>query len=70
VNITRNEGGRVIYDPTDKDMALREDLVLMHRVVFEGEANGKRTGTVEQWVPLHEVFKASNRPDDFTRPSW
>jgi hypothetical protein len=60
----------MIYDPGDVNMALREDLVLMYRASVIGEANGQKVGEVEQWVPLDEIRKASNHPDDFTRPSW
>lgn len=54
----------MLRDPGDPDMALRTaDLRLMHRTIREG-------GTVE-WVPLDEIRKASNHPDDdFTRPAW
>lgn len=52
----------MIYDPADVNMALREDLVLMYRAEDE---DGKT-----QWVPLREIRKATNHPDDFTRPSW
>lgn len=48
----------MIYDPDDVKMALREDLALMY------SEDG------ENWVPLHEIRKATNHPDDFTRPSW
>ena len=48
----------MIYDPEDVRMALREDLVLMYS---DGDGN---------WLPMHEIRKASNYPDDFTRPSW
>ena len=48
----------MIYDPDDVNMALREDLVLMY------------LGADQQWYPLHEIRKATNHPDDFTRPSW
>jgi hypothetical protein len=60
----------VIYDPSDVNMALREDLVLMYRGVLDVEAEGKKVGEIEEWFPLHEIRKASNHPDDFTRPSW
>jgi hypothetical protein len=52
----------MIYDPTDLNMALREDLTLMYLAAHD---DGTQT-----WVPLHEVKKASNRPDDYTRPAW
>lgn len=48
----------MIYDPDDVNMALREDLVLMYRTADD------------KWYPLHEIRKATNHPDDFTRPSW
>lgn len=60
----------MIYDPDDVNMALREDLVLMYRGHVVGEVDGKPIGEVEQWFPLHEIRKATNHPDDFTRPSW
>lgn len=60
----------MIYDPEDVNMALREDLTLMYRADMQGWANGEMVGTVQQWVPLHEIHKATNGPDDFTRPSW
>lgn len=61
----------MIYDPSDVNMALREaDLRLMYRAAVIGEVNGKPVGEVEQWVPLDEIRKASNHPDDFTRPEW
>lgn len=52
----------MIYDPDDVNMALREDLTLMYLAV-DDDGN-------ERWVPLHEVRKATNHPDDFTRPPW
>jgi hypothetical protein len=52
----------MIYDPEDTNMALREDLVLMY---LRAHDDGTHT-----WTPLHEVRKASNHPNDFTRPSW
>jgi hypothetical protein len=67
---TMDVGEHMIYDPEDVNMALREDLVLMYRAVLVAESEGRDIGEVEQWVPLHEIRKASNHPDDFTRPSW
>lgn len=53
----------MIYDPADIHMALREDLTLMY---FRESADGSENG----WYPLHEIRKATNHPDDYTRPSW